>query len=116
MVPTRSTVNEHVNREWTIDINVGYEVTPIDQDEQPSYNVPKNKFEKSIIQDPNELYMMPKRNYERESLSLAWNLMIDKDPQVLVNNADKMYLDRDSNGQENEQRYFPRKQNDKIIN
>ena len=49
MVPTRSTVHEHVNREWMTDINVDSEVTPIDKAEQPSYNVPKNKSEKSII-------------------------------------------------------------------
>ena len=39
----------------------------------------------------------------------------DNDPQVLVNNVDKMYLDEDSNGQVNEQGCFPRKQNDKIV-
>ena len=60
--------------------------------------------------------MIPKRNYERDSLSIAWNHMTYNDPQVLVNNADKMYLDEDSNGQVNEQGCFPRKQNDKIIN
>ena len=115
MVPTRSIVHEHVNREWTTDINVGFEVTTIDTVEQPSYNVPINKYEKSIIWEPAELYMMPERNYERDSLILAWNPMKDNDPQVLVNNADKMYLDEDSNGQANEQGYFPRKQNDKIV-
>ena len=41
MIPTRSTVHEHVNIEWTTDINVGSEVTPIDKVEQSSYNVPK---------------------------------------------------------------------------
>ena len=115
MVPTRSTVHVHVNREWKTDINVGSEVTPIDKTEQPPYNIPKNKYEKSIIQEPVELYMMPERNYERDSLILAWNHMADNDPQFLVNNADKMYLDEDSNGHTNAQGYFPRKQNDKIF-
>ena len=115
MVPTKSTVHEHVNREWTSDINVGYEVTPVDKDEQPSYNVPKNKSEQSIIWEPAELYMMLERNYERDSLSLAWNPLTDKDPQFLVNNANKMYLDEDSNGQVNEQGSLLRKQNNKIV-
>lgn len=115
MVPTRSTVHEHVDREWTTDINVDSEVTPVDKAEQPSYNVPKNKSEKSIIWEPAELYMMPERNSERDSLTLAWNPMTDNDPQVLVNDADKMYLDEDSNGQANEQGSLPRKQNDKIV-
>ena len=93
MVPSRSTMHEHVNREWATDINVDSGVTPIDKDEQPSYNVLKNKSEKSIIQKSVELYTKPKRNYERDSLSLAWNPMTDNDPQVLVKNDDKMYLD-----------------------
>ena len=59
--------------------------------------------------------MMLKINSERDSLDLAWNPMTDNDPQVLVNNADKMYLDEDSNGQANEQGSFPRKQNDKNV-
>ena len=46
--------------------------------------------------------MMPERNSERDFLSLAWNPMTDNNSQVLVNNADKMYLDEDSNGQVNE--------------
>lgn len=115
MVPTRSTVHEHVNREWTTDINVDSELTPIDKAEQPSYNVPKNKSETSIIWEPAELFMMPERNSERDSLSLSWNPVTDNDPQVLVNNADKMYLDEDSNSQVNEQGSMPRKQNDKIV-
>ena len=49
MVQTRSTLHDHVNREWTTDINVESKVTPTDKVEQPSYNVPKNKSEKSII-------------------------------------------------------------------
>ena len=109
MVPTRSSVHEHVDREWTTDINVGSEVTTIDKVEKTSYNVPKNKSEKSIIWDPTELYMMPERNSERDSLILAWNPMKDNDPQVLVNNVDKMYLDEDSNGQANEHMSFLRK-------
>ena len=115
MVPTKSTVHEHVNREWMNDITVGSEVTAIDKTEQPPYNIPKNKYEKSIIQEPVELYMMPERNYERDSLTLAWNPITYKDPQFLVNNANKMYLDEDSNGQENEQGSLGRKQNDKIV-
>ena len=58
--------------------------------------------------------MMPERNFERDFLSPAWN-PIDNDPQVLVNNADKMHIDEDSNGQANEQGSFPRKQNDIIV-
>ena len=42
--------------------------------------------------------MMPEINYERDSLSIAWNPMTYNNPRVLVNNADKMYLDEDSNG------------------
>ena len=53
--------------------------------------------------------MMLERISERDSLDLAWNPVTDNDPQVLVNNVDKMYLDEDSNGQENEQGTFPRK-------
>ena len=94
---------------------MGSKVTAIDKDEQTSYNVPKNKSEKSIISEPAELYMMPEINYERDSLSIAWNPMIDNNPRVLVNNADKMYLDEDSNGQANEQGSLPRKQNEKIV-
>ena len=41
--------------------------------------------------------------------------MTDNDPQVLVKNADKMYLDEDSNVHTNAQGSFPRKQNDKIV-
>ena len=59
--------------------------------------------------------MMLERNYERDSLSLGWNPMTDNDPQVLFNNADKMHIDEDSNGQANEQGSFPRKQNDIIV-
>ena len=59
--------------------------------------------------------MMLERNNERDSLSLGWNPMTDNDPQVLVNNVDKMYLYEDSNGQANEQGSLPRKQNDKIV-
>ena len=59
--------------------------------------------------------MMLERNYERDSLSLGWNPMTENDPQVLVNNADKMHIDEDSNGQANEQGSFPRKQNDIIV-
>ena len=70
VVPTRYIVHDHVNREWKIEINVGSEVTPIDKAEQPSYNVPKNKSENSIIWEPVELYMMAEINYERDSLSL----------------------------------------------
>ena len=80
MVPTRSTVHEHVNIEWTTDINVGSEVTPIDKAEQPSYNFPQKKSEKSIISEPAELYMMPEINYERDFLSIAWNPMTDNNP------------------------------------
>ena len=115
MVPTRSTMHDHVNREWTAGINVDYEVTSIDKAEPRSYNVPKNKSEKYIIWDPAKLYMIPERNSKRESLSLSWNPMTDNDPQFLVNNVDKMYLYEDSNGQANEQGSLPRKQNDKIV-
>ena len=59
--------------------------------------------------------MMPERNSERDSLSLAWNPMTYNDPNVLVNNADKMYLEEEANGQANEQGSLPRKQNDKIV-
>ena len=92
---------------------MGSEVTTIDKVEKPSYNVPKNKSEKSIIWEPAELYMTQERNYERDSLILACNPMIDNNPQVLVNNVDKMYLDEYSNCQANEKGYFQRKQNDK---
>ena len=60
--------------------------------------------------------MIPERNSERDSLSLAWNPMTNNDPHVLVNNANKMYLHEDSNGQENEQGSLTRKKNDKIVN
>ena len=59
--------------------------------------------------------MMLDRNPERDSLSLEGNHMTNNDPQFLVNNVDKMYLDEDSNGQANEQGSLPRKQNDKIF-
>lgn len=115
MVPTRSTVHEHANREWMTDINMDSEVTPIDKVEHPSYNVLKNKSETSILWEPAELFMIPERNSERDSISKAWNPVIDNDPQVLVNNADKIYLDEDCNGQVNEQGSLSRKQNDKIV-
>ena len=66
---------------------MGSKVTRVHKVEQPSYNVPKNKYEKSIMWEPAELYMIPERNYERDSLSLAWNPMTDNDRLVLVNNV-----------------------------
>lgn len=115
MVPTRSTVHEHVNREWMTDINMDSELTPIDKAEHPSYNIPKNKSETSVLWEPAELFMIPERNSERDSISQAWNPVTDNDPQDLVNSADKMYLDEDCNGQVNQQGSLPRKQNDKIV-
>ena len=31
MVPTRSMVHEHADREWMIEINIDSEITPIDK-------------------------------------------------------------------------------------
>lgn len=115
MVPTRSTVHEHANREWMTDINMDSEATPVEKVKHLSYNKPKNKSETSILWEPAELFMIPERNSERDSIRQAWNPVTDNDPQVLVNNADNMYLDEDCNGQVNELGSLPRKQNDKIV-
>nr|ABR17457.1 unknown [Picea sitchensis] len=115
MVPTRSTVHEHVNRELMTDINMDSELTPIDKGEHPSYNVAENKSETSILWKPTKLFMIPEIISEKDSLCLACNPVRDNDPQVLVNGADKMYLDEDRNVQVNEQGSLLRKQNDKIV-
>ena len=36
--------------------------------------------------------MIRENFFERDSLSLAWNPVTDNDPQVLVNNVDKIIL------------------------
>lgn len=84
------------------DINMDSELTPIDKAEHPFPNVPENKSETSIIQEPAQLFMVPERNSEKDSLC---------DP---VTDND-MYLDENCNGQVNEQGSLPRKQNDKIV-
>jgi len=98
----RSTVHEHVNRELMSDINMDSELKPIDKAEHPSLNVPENKSETSINQEPAQLFLVPERNFGKDPLC---------DP---VTDND-MYLDENCNDQVNEPGSLPRKQNDKIV-
>jgi len=85
----RSTVHEHVNRELMSDINMDSELKPIDKAEHPSLNVPENKSETSINQEPAQLFLVPERNFGKDPLC---------DP---VTDND-MYLDENCNDQVNE--------------
>ncbi|KAH9290513.1 hypothetical protein KI387_034630 [Taxus chinensis] len=115
MVSTRSVPQEQANIEWKTQLSMDSELPFIDKGQSSSNDAPQNKSETSISWEPADLFMVPERNSERDSLGQSWNPAIDNDIQELVNIVDHKYPEAELNGDVSEEEILKKKQSNAYL-
>lgn len=101
MVSTTSMLQDQASNEWRTVMNIDSELPTREQAETSSNGIRKSQLEVTDSYEPAELYMLPERNSEGDSLGILWDPAMDYEMQA--NMADKVHSDADLNdpGDEN---------------
>lgn len=100
MVSTTSMVQDQTSNDWRTVMNIDSELPSIAQAETSSNGVRKSQLAATDSYEPAELYMLPERNSERDSLGVLWDPAMDYEMQA--NMAAKVHSNADLNDLEDE--------------
>jgi len=89
MVSTTSMVDDQTSNEWRTVMNIDSELPSIEQAETSSNGVRKSHLAVTESYEPAELYMLPERNSEEDSLGVLWDPAMDYEMQA--NMADNVH-------------------------
>lgn len=100
IVSTTSMVQDQTSNEWRTVMNIDSELPSIEHAETSSNGVRKSQLAVTDSYEPAELFMLPERNSERESLGVLWDPAMDYEMQA--NMADNVHSNADLNDLEDE--------------
>lgn len=89
MVSTRSIPQYQTGNEWRTIMNIDSELLSAEKEENSSHGMPRKQNEITDDYECDELYIMPERISERESLGALWDPAMDYEMQANV--ADKVH-------------------------
>ncbi|KAH9290882.1 hypothetical protein KI387_034999, partial [Taxus chinensis] len=112
MVSTRSILQNQDGNEWRTVMSMDSELPSAGKAEKSSNDMPNSQYEITDGFERDELYILPERLSERESLGVLWDPAMDYEMQANV--ADKVHADASCDGSLDEIKYPQGKANSKM--